>query len=161
LNSYSEDVTALSHWWQLRGNPDWTRHRREILTLLEQRSRLERMARIVGKDALPARQQLTLLFADLVNEALLRQSAFSPVDRYCSPSRQTALIRVILHFVERATQALEDGVALQQIVALPVLRLLQRASEDIPEDELARFRLLMRQVDEEFQGLKPTVSHAL
>ncbi len=35
------------------------------------------MARIIGKDALPARQQLTLLCAELVNEAFLRQSAFS------------------------------------------------------------------------------------
>ena len=83
LTSYSEDVEALARWWQARGNPDWMEHRRQILTLLEQRARLERMARIVGKDALPPRQQLTLLCADLVNEALLRQSAFSPVDRYC------------------------------------------------------------------------------
>jgi vacuolar-type H+-ATPase catalytic subunit A/Vma1 len=33
------------------------------------------MARIIGKDALPARQRLTLLCAELVNEAFLRQSA--------------------------------------------------------------------------------------
>jgi V/A-type H+-transporting ATPase subunit A len=134
LTSYSEDVEALARWWQARGNPDWMDHRRHILTLLEQRARLERMARIVGKDALPPRQQLTLLCADLVNEALLRQSAFSAVDRYCSPERQTALVRMILHFVDRAGQALEHDVDLEHIAALPVLRRLQRASEEIPEE---------------------------
>jgi V/A-type H+-transporting ATPase subunit A len=160
LTSYSEDVEALARWWQARGNPDWMDHRRQILTLLEQRARLERMARIVGKDALPPRQQLTLLCADLVNEALLRQSAFSAVDRYCSPERQTALVRMILHFVDRAGQALEHDVDLEHIAALPVLRRLQRASEEIPEEKVAQFRLLMARLDEEFDQLERKHSHA-
>jgi V/A-type H+-transporting ATPase subunit A len=160
LTSYSEDVEALARWWQARGNPDWMDHRRQILTLLEQRARLERMARIVGKDALPPRQQLTLLCADLVNEALLRQSAFSPVDRHCSPERQAALVHVILHFVDRAGQALEHDVDLERIAALPVLRRLQRASEEIPEEKVAQFRLLMARLDEEFDQLERKHSHA-
>jgi V/A-type H+-transporting ATPase subunit A len=160
LMSYSEDVEALARWWQARGNPDWMDHRRQILTLLEQRARLERMARIVGKDALPPRQQLTLLCADLVNEALLRQSAFSPVDRYCSPGRQAALVRVILHFVDRAGQALEHDVELDRIAAMPVLRRLQRASEEIPEEKVAQFRLLMARLDEEFDQLERKHGHA-
>ena len=35
--------------------------------------------------------KLTLIAADLVNEALLRQSAFSPADRYCSAERQSEI----------------------------------------------------------------------
>ena len=118
------------------------------------------MARIVGKDALPPRQQLTLLCADLVNEGLLRQSAFSLVDRYCSPERQAALVGVILHFVDRAEQALEHEVELDRVAAMPVLRRLQRASEEIPEDKVARFRLLMARLDEEFDQLERKQSHA-
>lgn len=155
LNSYSEDVDELAPWWQAQGNPDWVLHRKRVLTLLGERTRLERMARIVGKDALPPKQQLTLVSADLVNEALLRQSAFSPVDRYCSPARQTALLRAILRFVERAEQALEDGIALEDIVAIPIYRQLQRASEEIVEDKLDRLRLLLRRLDEQFDRLTP------
>jgi V/A-type H+-transporting ATPase subunit A len=160
LTSYSEDVGALARWWQARGNPDWMDQRRQILTLLEQRARLERMARIVGKDALPPRQQLTLLCADLVNEALLRQSAFSPVDRYCSPERQAALVRVILHFVGRAEQALERKVNLDSVAAMPVLRRLQRASEEIAEEKVAQFSLLLARLDEEFDQLEKREGHA-
>jgi V/A-type H+-transporting ATPase subunit A len=160
LTSYSEDVDALARWWRARGNPDWMEHRRRILTLLEQRARLERMARIVGKDALPPRQQLTLLCADLINEALLRQSAFSPVDRYCSPERQAALVHVILHFVDRAEQALEHGVDLERVAEMPVLRRLQRASEEIPEEKVAQFQLLMARLDEEFDQLEKRQAHA-
>jgi V/A-type H+-transporting ATPase subunit A len=160
LTSYSEDIDALTRWWQMQGNPNWTRQRREILTLLDERARLERMARIVGKDALPPKQQLTLLCANLVNEGLLRQSAFSTVDRYCSPARQTALLRAILHFIERARRALDKGVALGDVAAMAVLRRLQRASEDIPEDRIDRFQSVMRGIDDEFDNLLKRVPHA-
>jgi V/A-type H+-transporting ATPase subunit A len=159
LTSYSEDVEALTRWWQLQGNPNWRRQRREILTLLDERAR-ERMARIVGKDALPPRQRLTLLCADLVNEGLLRQSAFSTVDRYCSPARQTALLRAILHFVDRAGRALDDGAALEDVAAMAVLRRLQRASEDIPEDRIDRFRSVMSSIDDEFDALSKRAARA-
>jgi V/A-type H+-transporting ATPase subunit A len=160
LTSYSEDVESLNRWWQEQGNPRWLAHRRTLLTLLEERARLERMARIVGKDALPPGQQLTLLCAELVNNGLLRQSAFSPVDRYCSPARQTALLRVILHFIERARQCLDDGVALEDIAAMSILRRLQRASEDIPEERVDRFRAIMRSLDDEFDLLQKRAAHA-
>jgi V/A-type H+-transporting ATPase subunit A len=160
LTSYSEDVEALTRWWQVQGNPDWTRHRRKILTLLEDRARLERMARIVGTDALPPKQQLTLLCANLVNEGLLRQSAFSTVDRYCSPARQTALLRAVLHFIERAERALDEGVALDSVARMAVLRRLQRASEDIPEDRIERFDAVMRGIDDEFDNLAKRVANA-
>ena len=39
------------------------------------------MARIIGRDAMPARQRLTLLCAQLVNQCFLRQSAYSEIDR--------------------------------------------------------------------------------
>jgi V/A-type H+-transporting ATPase subunit A len=160
LNSYSEDVDALASWWQRQGNPDWTTDRRRLLTLLGERARLERMARIVGKDALPPRQQLTLVSADLVNEALLRQSAFSPVDRFCSPARQTALLQAVLRFIDRAGQALDDGIALERITALPVYRQLQRAAEEIPEDKLDRYHLLLSKLDDEFDRLTPEAAGA-
>ena len=118
------------------------------------------MARIVGKDALPPKQQLTLVSADLVNEALLRQSAFSPVDRFCSPVRQTALLRAILRFIDRAAQALDDGIPLERITALPVYRQLQRAAEEIPEDKLDRYRRLLSKLDDEFDRLTPETAHA-
>ena len=77
LQSYSQDIEVLSHFWNQHGNPDWLEQRRRFLGLLEEQAHLERMARIVGKDALPPRQQHVLLCAELINEAFLRQSAFS------------------------------------------------------------------------------------
>jgi V/A-type H+-transporting ATPase subunit A len=153
LQSYSEDVDAMAQWWKLQGNPDWLEHRRRILTLLEQQARLERMVRIVGKDALPPAQQLALACAELVNEGVLRQSAMSSVDRYCSPARQTAIVRTVMRFIELAERALERGVAPGRIVALETYRRLLRLGEDFGEDRIARIDPLLRQIESQFESL--------
>jgi V/A-type H+-transporting ATPase subunit A len=153
LQSYSADVELLAHWWQIQGNPDWIAQRRSVLELLETQVRLERMARIVGKDALPAPQQITLLCADLVNDAVLRQSSFSDVDRYCSPKRQTAILGVVVRFVSLARAAVERGVQPDHIAALPVRRTLQRLGEEYGEDRIDAIRLLWKQLEHEFELL--------
>ena len=153
LQSYSADADALAAWWKLSGNPDWITQRQRVLALLEQQSHLERMARIVGRDALPAQQQLKLLCADLVNEGFLRQSSFSKVDRYCSPQRQAAMISVLLSFMDRAEAAVQAGVAPARLAEMPMVRLLQRLGEEFGEGDLRKLAQLPNQLDYEFDAL--------
>jgi V/A-type H+-transporting ATPase subunit A len=153
LTSYSEDAQRVAPWWQAHGNSEWAKHRERLLTLLEQQARLERMARIVGKDALPAAQQVTLTCAELVNEALLRQSSFSEVDRYCSPERQAAMLRVVIHCIDRAQQAVEAGIEPGRIAALPVLVTLARMGEEFGEDRIEAIETLWNEIDTAFHGL--------
>jgi V/A-type H+-transporting ATPase subunit A len=160
LQSYSENAARFSAWWTERGNSEWQAHRERLLKLLERQADLERMARIVGKDALPPAQQLTLLCAELVNEAFLRQSAFSEVDRYCSPQRQTAMLKLMLRFVTLAEAALEQGVPPQRIAELDVLRRLQRMGEEIGEGELEKFAGLAESVEAAMAALRKAPSHA-
>jgi V/A-type H+/Na+-transporting ATPase subunit A len=159
LQSYSENALRFSAWWTERGNSEWHAHRERLLKLLERQADLERMARIVGKDALPPAQQLTLLCAELVNEAFLRQSAYSEVDRYCSPQRQTAMLKLILRFVTLAEAALAQSVPPHQIAELDVLRRLQRMGEEIGETELEKFAELTESVEAAMAALRKG-SHA-
>jgi V/A-type H+-transporting ATPase subunit A len=112
------------------------------------------MARIVGKDALPAAQQVTLTCADLVNEGLLRQSSFSAVDRYCSPLRQAAMLRVIVHFVDRAERAVAEGIEPGPIASLPVLATLSRLGEEYGEDRVGEIERLWNEIDDGFHALE-------
>jgi V/A-type H+-transporting ATPase subunit A len=153
LQSYSGDVDALARWWQTQGNPDWAAQRKQLLEILEAQVQLERMARIVGLDALPPAQQLTLSNADLVNDAVLRQSSFSEVDRYCSPQRQTAILSVIIRFIELARGAVDRGVHPERIRELAVRRTLQRIGEEYGEDQIPNIRALWQQLDSEFANL--------
>ena len=159
LLSYSADADALANWWKVSGNPDWMTQRQRVLGLLEQQSHLERMARIVGRDALPAQQQLKLLCADLVNEGFLRQSSFSKVDRYCSPARQVAMLTILLHFMDRAEAAVQAGIPPARLADMKILRQLQRLGEEFGEGDLKRLTLLPRELDYEFDALQPVQSH--
>ncbi len=165
LQSYSEDAPELAQWWdrafaalpasaaEARPANEWIGLRRRFLTLLDEQVRLERMARIVGRDALPQRQQLALFCAEIVNEAFLRQSAFSEIDWYAGPQRQAAMMRLIGRFIALAERSLAQGVPLERIAALGVLRALQRMGEEIGEDALAQFDVLRERVEREFHAL--------
>jgi len=160
LQSYAVDAARFAPWWTAHGNDNWLRQREKLLGLLEEQAHLERMARIVGKDALPAEQQLTLLVAELVNEALLRQSAFSSVDRYCSAERQSEMLRLVMRFIALAREALARGARPEQIATLPMQRRLQRMGEEIGEDALGRFAELWPQLEREFAALGEPASGA-
>jgi V/A-type H+-transporting ATPase subunit A len=153
LQSYAEDAREFAPWWAAQGNGQWLALRRRFLTLLDEQAQLERMARIIGKDALPARQQLTLLCAELVNEAFLRQSAFSTIDRVCSPQRQAAMMRLLGRFIDLAEAALAAGVEPERIAGIGCMRQLQRMGEEIADSELARFAELEARLERDFAQL--------
>ena len=153
LLSYAEEAVGLASWWQAKGNTDWLALRRRTLELLEEQTRLERMARIIGKDALPFAQQIRLICAELINESFLRQSAYSENDRYASPERQTVMLRLLMRFSELAQHAVAHGVTPAQIAGLRVYRRLQRMGEDIPPDALDDYAALGQEMERAFEGL--------
>ena len=149
LISYTQDIEILQDYWKQQGHPQWAEQRRRFLTLLEEQARLERMARIVGKDALPPRQRHVLMCAELINDAFLRQSAYSENDRFCSPERQIAMMQIITHFIEQTEAAIAAGVDVDRITDMKVMRRLHRMNEGISENELDRFQLLQNSLDAE------------
>ncbi|MGA7981537.1 MAG: V-type ATP synthase subunit A [Chromatiaceae bacterium] len=154
LQSYSVVARGLARWWHTQGATRWEELRRRFLTLLEEEARLERMARIIGHDAMPERQRLTLLCAQLVNQAFLRQSAFSEIDRYASPARQAVMMQLIGRFIEEAERLLEARVRPEEIAGTDLFRRLMRMGEEIPEGDWDRFSALD-------QELTATVRHLL
>ncbi len=147
LQSYSGDIEELVDFWRQHDHPHWLQQRRRFLTILEQQSHLERMARIVGKDALPPRQQHILLCADIINDAFLRQSAFSDNDRYCSPQRQSLMMQLIDRFIDLTLQVIDADIPMDAIYALPVLRRLRRMNEDIDDRHLEQLRALSQDLE--------------
>ena len=160
LQSYAEDAREFAPWWASQGLQEWLALRQRFLTLLDEHARLERMARIIGKDALPMRQQLTLFCADLISDAFLRQSAFSPVDRVCSPARQAAMMRLLGRFFAAAQAAVEAGVSVDRLARVECLRPLQRMGEDVADDALDRLAALEARIDEEFARLMAAAGEA-
>jgi V/A-type H+/Na+-transporting ATPase subunit A len=154
LQSYSVVAKNLARWWHGQNCTRWEELRRRFLTLLEEEAHLERMARIIGRDAMPEHQRLILLCAQLVNQAFLRQSAFSLIDRYATPARQAVMMRLIGRFIEGAEALLQAGVPPEAIAAEPIFRALMRMGEEIPEGDWDQFSALDRDLTATLRRLR-------
>ncbi|MDH3636912.1 MAG: V-type ATP synthase subunit A [Gammaproteobacteria bacterium] len=153
LLSYSEYVQDTARWWQQHGGVRWAERRERILRLIQEQARLEKMVKIVGRDALPASQRLILICAEVMVESLLRQSAFSSLDRYCSPAKQSAMLGLVDDFIRHAEQTVAKGADPDLLPTLPVVRRLQRMGDDIPNEQLELFDELARELDHVFDKL--------
>jgi V/A-type H+-transporting ATPase subunit A len=153
LLSYSTDADLLAQWWHRQGCTRWQELRTRFLTLLEEQARLERMARIIGKDAMPPKQRFTLMCADLLNEAFLRQSAYSAVDSSASSRRQAMLMQIIGEFIEQAERLVDGGVNPEAIAQLPVFRRMMRMNEEIAEGQWEKFEELRITMDKSMADL--------
>lgn len=74
---------------------------------------------LVGSDALPEEQRLTLEVARMIREFFLQQSAYHPVDTYSPLKRQYEYMSAIRRFSEHAKKAISLEVPLDRIIALP------------------------------------------
>lgn len=153
LDSYSEYAPQLAPWWRDKGGLRWEARRDRMIQLLLEQARLERLIRIIGRDALPATERGLLVCADVLVEGFLRQSAFSEQDRYCPPEKQAAMLGIIDQLLDRVEYAVDSGVDPAQMPGLPVMRALKRMGEDIENSDLAALETLSRQIDSTFSKL--------
>ncbi|MFP3944019.1 MAG: V-type ATP synthase subunit A [Alphaproteobacteria bacterium] len=154
LQAYSMDADEMRGWWRARGHAERPRIRRRFLGLMEQQARLERMARILGREALPPEQQLVLLASELIDDCFLRQNAFHPVDRFTSPERQARMMEILDTLIDAAERAVQAGADVQKIAELPLMRRLRRMGEEISDEDTEAFARLHSQIDRAFAELR-------
>ncbi len=148
LTSYSLYTQGLADWYSENVGSDWTQLRDDAMDLLQQESELQEIVQLVGSDALPEDQQLTLEVARMVREYFLQQNAFHPVDTYCPFDKQYKLLKSITRYGELATAALESGVPMNKIITIKSKD--ELAKVKFEEDFDAALDVVMKKMDEEF-----------
>ncbi|MGJ7028384.1 MULTISPECIES: ATP synthase subunit A [Methanothermobacter] len=134
LQSYSLYVDSVEDWWAKNVNPEWRSVRDEAMVLLQKEAELQEIVQLVGPDALPDRERITLETTRMIREDFLQQNAYHEVDTYCSPSKQFEMLRTIIMFHRNATAALKKGAPAADLIGLPVKEDIGRMKY-IPEDE--------------------------
>jgi vacuolar-type H+-ATPase catalytic subunit A/Vma1 len=76
------------------------------------------------------------------------------VDGFCSTERQSLMLNLLMHFVERAREALAGGVPIEAIAEVPVLRRLRRLGEELPEDQPEMASDMWAEVDDAISALR-------
>jgi V/A-type H+-transporting ATPase subunit A len=134
LQSYSLYVDSVQGWWAGSVGDEWRVTRDEAMILLQKESELQEIVQLVGPDALPDRERITLETSRMIREDFLQQNAYHEVDTYCSPSKQYQMLKTIVMFQNLATAALERGAPSADIINLSVKEDIGRM-KFIAEDE--------------------------
>jgi V/A-type H+-transporting ATPase subunit A len=151
LTSYSLYTEGLADWFSENVAADWTDLRDNAMDLLQQESELQEIVQLVGSDALPEDQQLTLEIARMVREYFLQQNAFHPVDTYCPFDKQYKLLKSITKYGEMATAALDSGIPMNKIITIESKD--ELAKVKFEEDFDGALDAVMAKMDEEFAQL--------
>ncbi|MUV90025.1 ATP synthase subunit A [Halapricum sp. CBA1109] len=113
--SYSLYRDQLDPWFEENVSEDWAEQRQWAIDTLDEEAELQEIVQLVGKDALPDDQQLTLEVARYLREAWLQQNAFHPTDTYCEPEKTYGILGAIKTLNDEAFDALDAGVPVEEI----------------------------------------------
>ena len=155
LQSYSLYPQSLNPWYRENIAADFPEVRTEISSLLQVEAELQEIVQLVGSDALPIDQQLTLEVARMIREYFLQQNAFHPVDTYSTLKLQYTMTKAILTFQEESKKAIAAGALLEDVVNVPARTTLMRAR--LEEGYLERMEELVGDMCSEIQATAEAV----
>jgi len=151
LDSYSLYDLDLEPWFKDNVNADWNNNKHRAMGILQENAELEEIVMLVGSDALPEDQQVTLEVARMIINFWLAQSAFHPVDTFCPYEKQFDLLKAILQYRDHAFEALGRGVPNDVILGTPSKDALAKVR--LLEDYKPELAKVMTQMESEFKAM--------
>jgi len=151
LSSYSLYAEKTDEWFAKNVNQLWPSHRINAMKLLQREAELLEIVQIVGPDALPEKDRLTMLCARMIREDFLQQSAFHEIDSFCDVQKQFAIIDAILFFYEETNKLVSASV--KEIEKFKSLEMIARLKYLSKEDVLKEVQKIKSLVKEEVSEL--------
>lgn len=152
LQSYSLYADRLAPWYNDNIGSEWNVLRGKAMTVLQEEASLDEIVRLVGMDALGAKDRLTMETAKTIREDYLHQNAFHEVDTYASLEKQLRMLRLIINFYELGQDALLKNVDIEDLIEIGVREKIGRAKY-IEESDMARFDEIEKELKSEIQEL--------
>ena len=155
LNSYSLYLESLNDWYDREVSPEWNVLRSWAMEVLQKEAELQEIVQLVGSDALPEAEQLTIEVARMIREIFLQQNAYDAVDTFCDMSKQYDMMKTIKAFSDLAYTAQAAGVTPQQILST-------KAKNDLPQikfikDYRPELDRITSEMEKEFNALRSSV----
>jgi V/A-type H+-transporting ATPase subunit A len=152
LNSYSLYLDALHDWYDKEVSPDWNKIRSWAMEILQKEAELQEIVQLVGSDALPESEQVTIEVARMIREIFLQQNAYDAVDTFCDMKKQYDMLKAIKTFADYAYAAQLAGVSPSQIIAV-------KSKNELPQikfvkDYKPELAKIEKEMDAEFNTLR-------
>ncbi len=151
IDSYSEYHEAVEPWWEEAGGENLKELKRRALELLRADYRLQQIVRLIGEDALPDEQRMTVLAARLLREGFLQQNAFDEVDRYALPRKQAKMLKAILRYCDMGRVLVRQGVPLYRVREMESYQTLMRMKSTIANEQADEIDAIIRRVEQEME----------
>jgi len=151
IKSYSLYLDSIQDWFVESGFVDWKEMRDRTMYLLQKEVELQEIVQLVGPDALPESEKVILEITRMIREDFLQQSAYHEIDSFCPLEKQYLMLKVILAFYDRASEAMIRGVALNKILKLPLKAEVGRMKE---LEDVERIRSFIGEIDKNISALE-------
>lgn len=151
LTSYSFYMNTLEKWFETHVSSEWKELRVKAMETLQKEAELQEIVQLIGSDALPEREQITLEFARAIREIFLQQHAGHDVDSYCSIEKQYKLLKAIMEYGKAAYKALDAGAPVSDILKMKSRDLL--ANIKFEQDFEKHLRKAIAEMKKEFQTM--------
>jgi V/A-type H+-transporting ATPase subunit A len=153
LRSYSLYLDNVKDWWHDKIGKDWYNMRERAMTLLQLEAELQEIIQLVGPDALPPKEQITLEGARMIRESFLQQNAFHDVDTFCPDDKQYEMLRIMLGYYDSILEASGKGVSIDEIRTLKNRERITRMATISNQTYKEEFKKIEDNVIAEIKGL--------
>ena len=152
LQSYSLYMAQLNDYYDEKVSPEWNKLRSWFMEVLQKEAELQEIVQLVGSDALPEAEQITIEVARMIRELFLQQNGFDPVDTYCSLDKQLDMFKMIKTYADLAYAAQAAGIPPVQILAV-------KAKNEMPQIKFTKeykpvLDKIYSEMDAEFKALR-------
>ncbi|MBP5242735.1 MAG: V-type ATP synthase subunit A [Clostridia bacterium] len=134
IQSYSLYADRLTPWFDAKVGEDFMQNRAFAMKVLQEEAELNEIVRLVGIDALSAKDRVTMETAKIIREDYLHQNAFHETDTYTSLEKQDKMLEMIHTFYLAANEGVANGADVEKVLAVPVREKIGRAKY-LPEAE--------------------------
>ena len=155
LTSYSLYADRLSSWYDENLGEEFMRNRNFTMQLLQHESELNEIVRLVGIDSLSSKDRLTMEVARMLREDFLQQNAFVDTDAYSSLEKQSALLKMILHYNEKGIEAIDAGARIRELFAISARDDIARAKDVDQEKYEEVYAEIIKNLDAQIAEIVP------
>jgi len=157
LRSYSLYLDFTKQWYDQTLSADFRLNRDKVIVILQEESELAEIVQLIGPDALPEHERLTLEIARMIREDYLQQHAFHKTDTFCPLQKQGLMLTTILMFSELANNALIKGVSTETIAKLSIRNEIARMKYIDNDIFVEAHKTLESKLKEQFRLLEEAV----
>ncbi|MFX1560126.1 MAG: V-type ATP synthase subunit A [Promethearchaeota archaeon] len=160
LTSYSLYFGTLQKWQRENMGDDWPELVTEAFALLQKDQELREIVQLVGPDALPESERAILEAARMIKEDFLTQSALHEIDTYSPIGKTYRMLKIIINFAHKMTEAVQLGVQVRRILELSVLDNIARMKISPWDSYDETMDAIEKKIEGEFQSLLQEMSES-